>query len=173
MTRKIKLDRPTKPEATLKSGYLGATAKGIIEVVVNEIKVAEATQRKLVSAHVDKLASSFSRAALGIPLLNFIDGAYLAVDGQHRVAVMKKLGFGREKILCEVWEGMTTPQMAAAFLERNANRNVASFDKFRIGCEAGQERELQIYLMASDRQLRITRIDPLRHDPWPRPALEP
>jgi len=87
-----------------------------------------------VEARVEK----FDPDKLGVPVVSKRDdGRYACLDGQNRIELCRRAGFGDSKIECQVFHGLTTAQEAALFLGRNDSRQVGTFHKFAARITAG------------------------------------
>lgn len=115
-------------------------------VRIGDIRVPEAgvCQRPFSKAHGDDYASNLDLHKLGIPTLNYRDGVYWAIDGQHRVYALIQNGFEADVLECEVFEGLTDSEAANIFLGRNGGLHVTPFSKFLVSCTAGYEAESDI-----------------------------
>lgn len=110
-------------------------------VLVSEINIDPMAQRKLcvpwVKAHIDH----FDVDQLGYIVVNLRDdGKLYAVDGQHRVMLMREVGWGDQLIHAEVFSGLSQQEEAELFNARNDRRAVKRFDRFRISVTAGDPR---------------------------------
>jgi hypothetical protein len=108
---------------------------------VSDLKIEAAAQRKLrpgwVSAHVpifDAEKLGFIVVAIAVE-----DGFPYITDGQHRVALLRRVGWGDQLVQCEVYEGLDQSERAALFLARNDVIPVRAFDKFATRITAGDE----------------------------------
>lgn len=125
-------------------------------VNVAEIKVDENAQRKLNKNFVAKLAPDFDPEKLGYPVLNKReDGSFYVIDGQHRVELMRVVGWGDQALQCEVYEGLTLEEEAAVFLDRNRRLNIRTFDKFRIRITKGDAVACDIDRIVRAQGLRV------------------
>jgi hypothetical protein len=109
-------------------------------VAVSEMRIDAEAQRRLdpnwVKAHVSK----FDPEQLGYIVVNRrSDGHYYVIDGQHRVELLRAVGWGDQQIQCECFDGQTQPQEAALFLRRNDRKSVRPYDKFRVAVTAGED----------------------------------
>lgn len=87
-----------------------------------------------VEARVEK----FDPDKLGVPVVSKRDdGRYACLDGQNRIELCRRAGYGDSKIECQVFHGLTTAQEAALFLGRNDSRQVGTFHKFAARITAG------------------------------------
>lgn len=103
---------------------------------------APKAQRDFQPAWANDLASNFNLEGMGFPVVSIRDNVSYIVDGQHRIAALRIVGFGPEDtIQCEVYEGLTEEAEAELFLERNNIKSVAALDKFRNALHAGRDIE--------------------------------
>jgi hypothetical protein len=94
---------------------------------------------------------------LGHPVINFRDGIYWVVDGQHRVYALRQCGFENDVLDCDVYTNLTDSEMADLFLGLDDRRAISPYDKFFISCTAGYVREREIRQMVEDLGLKIQR----------------
>ena len=107
-------------------------------VSVQELNVDPEAQRKLSMTWVKARIPVFDVDALGYIVVNKRSGGKTyVVDGQHRVELMRSVGWGDQKIHAEIFEGLSQAQEAELFNERNDRKAVRRFDKFRIAVTAG------------------------------------
>lgn len=132
-------------------------ASKIRPVPIAEMRVPPAlvTQRPFIQAHGDKLSANLELEKLGYPVINFRDGIYWILDGQHRVHALKENGFGAERLDCEVYEGLTDAEMADVFLGRDDRKAVNPYAKFHIGCTAEYELETSVRRVVESNHLKI------------------
>lgn len=113
-------------------------------VALGKMQVSELAQREVRDYRVDALVSSFDPDRLGHPVLNFRSGRYFIMDGQHRIAAVKRwIGAGWEDstIECQVFRGLSESDEAEMFLRLNDTLNVSAFDKFKKAVAAGRPTE--------------------------------
>jgi hypothetical protein len=116
------------------------------------------TQREFRQSHGDHLASELDLDKLGYPIINFRDGNYWVLDGQHRLYALKQNGFdGNDVLDCEVYEGLSDAEMAEIFLGRDARRAISPYDKFHVACTAGRQRESDVRRTVEANGLKIGR----------------
>lgn len=126
-------------------------------VRIGDMKVSPKAQREFRPNHAADLAGRFNLDAIGYPVVDHRDGAYWIVDGQHRVAALKMVGFtADDQIECEVFEGLTESQEADVFLHRDSRKKVGTFDGFRIAVVAGRGDEVQIKRIVERAGLKIS-----------------
>ena len=84
-------------------------------------------------------AADFDIDSFGFPVVCRVEGVDWLVDGQHRVYAIQKCGqaTSTDKIECEVYEGLTMPEMARMFLGRNRSTPVSAFGALRSGSHRG------------------------------------
>lgn len=127
------------------------------QVLVSDLNIDPNAQRKLsmpwVNAHVDE----FDVDQLGYIVINIrADGAPYVVDGQHRVELMRAVGWGDQRIHAEIFRGLSVAEEAELFNARNDRRAVRKFDHFRISITAGDHRATEINNIVSAAGLSIT-----------------
>lgn len=78
-----------------------------------------------------KLSEGFNPEGIGVPIVSRRnDGTYVWLDGQNRGELMRRAGWGDQKIQCRVFYGLTLAQEASLFLVHNDNRRVMPIHKF-------------------------------------------
>lgn len=107
-------------------------------VPLGELQVDPDAQRRLSMSWVKEHTADFDVDQLGYIVVNKRpSGKYFIVDGQHRVMLMREVGWGDQKIHAECFEGLTQAQEADLFIARNDRRAVQPYDKFRVAVTAG------------------------------------
>lgn len=124
-------------------------------VPIAEMKVSPKAQREFKEGHAAEFAADFDLEALGFPVVSLRDGNYYIVDGQHRVAALKMIGWGDQSIQCEVYEGLNEAEEARLFLRRDKRRAIQAFDRFRIGVVGELEDEMDINRIVQGCGLRV------------------
>lgn len=114
------------------------------------------TQRKFSKAQAEEYAANLDLDKLGIPIVNFREGVYWILDGQHRIWALKANGFENDRIECEVYEGLTDAEMADIFLGRDDRRAINPFEKFHVACTAERSRETDIRRTVESQGLKIS-----------------
>lgn len=113
-------------------------------VPIAQMRVSPLAQRELNPARVDRIAANFDPEDVGTPTVSRRDDHYYIIDGQHRIAAMKEIGWEDQQIQCWVYEGMTEDQEAERFLKLNDTLVVNAMSKFKVSVHAGRERESDI-----------------------------
>jgi hypothetical protein len=120
------VSRPSKNSSTF----------GMINL--QDLHVDPDVQRKMNPGWVKAHISVFDVDRLGYIVVNKrANGKYHVVDGQHRVELMRTIGWGDQKIHAEIFESLTKAQEAELFIARNDRKAVRKFDKFRVSVTAG------------------------------------
>jgi len=119
-----------------------ATAQTIRLLPVGELQVG-GYQRPTNTAQVEKIAAHFDEAKLGLPIVSARDGQYHLLDGAHRVAALRKIGYTHA--LCIVLTGLSYQDEAEYFRTQNHNsRPLTKYNLFKAGLESGDELCVQI-----------------------------
>lgn len=129
--------------ATVGDGKVSRVAR-LMWVPIAEMKGNPAAQREFKESQAEKYAANFDFEGMGFPVLNHRDGNWYIVDGQHRIAALKLIGYADQKVQCECFEGLTEAQEADLFLTRDDRRKVDSFERFHIAVTAGREVESDV-----------------------------
>lgn len=125
-------------------------------VPIGLMRVSPLAQRELNRARVDKIASQFDPEQVGIPTVNKRGGSYFIIDGQHRVEAMREIGWGDQQIQCQVYDGLTEAEEAEKFLKLNDVLAVSAFARFKVGVQAGRERECDIDRIVRSQECVVT-----------------
>jgi hypothetical protein len=145
----------TNPTPQTANGKVQRQAKRRM-VPLDQIKVNEQAQRELNPSWVDYLVAHADLEQLGLPTVNWRDGSWWCVDGQHRIAMLRELGFTDEKIECHAYENLTSEQEAEVFLKLNTTLTVAALPKFRAAVHAGRPVEADIDRIVRSVNLIVT-----------------
>lgn len=135
-------------------------ASKVRPVPVSEMRVppAEVTQRHFKQSQAERYAADFDIDRLGIPVVNRRDGVYWLLDGQHRIAALKMFFKPQDpgSIDCEVYEDLTDAEAADIFLGRDDRRPISQYEKFRVACTAGHQRETDILRTVEVNGLKVS-----------------
>lgn len=119
-----------------------ATNQTIRLLSVGELQVG-GYQRPTNNAQVEKIAAHFDEAKLGLPIVSARDGQYHLLDGAHRVAALRKIGYTHA--MCVVLTGLSYQDEAEYFRTQNLNsRPLTKYNLFKAGLESGDELCVQI-----------------------------
>lgn len=128
-----------------------------VPIKLMKVPPALVTQREFRQWHGDHLAANLDLNKLGFPIVNWRDGIYWILDGQHRVYALRQNGFENDVLDCEVYEDLSDPEMADIFLGRDDRRAISAFDKFFVSCTAEYRRETGIRRAVEAQGVRIGR----------------
>lgn len=119
-----------------------ATNQTILQLPIGMLQVG-GYQRPTNTAQVDKIAAHFDEAKLGLPIVSERDGQYHLLDGAHRVAALRKIGYTHAK--CLVLTGLSYQDEAEYFRTQNQNsRPLTRYNQYKAGLESGNEQCVQI-----------------------------
>lgn len=128
-----------------KAAAIAKNASRFQMVPISELHVDPEAQRKVSQAWVKAHVPVFDVDQLGYIVVNRrSDGRLYVVDGQHRVELMRAVGWGDQTIHAEMFDGLTQAEEAELFNARNERRSVRVYDKFRISVTAGDEEAVDI-----------------------------
>lgn len=81
---------------------------------------AQDYQRLIKASHVKKIADNFNPLKFGEPIINYRDGFYYVVDGQHRIAALAYMNDGEPvDVKCTVFYDMTYKEEANYYSEQD------------------------------------------------------
>lgn len=130
---------------------------GLLRIDTLRRSPAGLTQRRFDKAQAERYAAALDLDALGRPVINIRDGIPWIVDGQHRIEALKIVGFGEDKIECEIFEDLTDREQAALFLHIDQRRAINQFEKFLVACTAEYPAELGIRRAVESQGLKVSR----------------
>lgn len=114
-------------------------------VQIAALNVDPHAQRPVSTGWVKARVHSFDPDQVGYILVNKrANGKHYVVDGQHRVELMRAIGWADQNIPAELFDGLTQAQEAALFNARNDRKAVTKYDRFRISVTAGDEQACDI-----------------------------
>ena len=98
-------------------------------------------QRPTNTAQVEKIAARFDEAKLGLPIVSERGGQYHLLDGAHRAAALRKLGYTHA--MCIVLTGLTYADEAEYF--RTQNQNTRQLTRYGRYCTQTRESRIRWY----------------------------
>jgi hypothetical protein len=114
-----------------------ATEQTIKTLPVGEL-LTGGYQRPTNTAQVDKIVAGFDEAKLGMLVVSERDGKHHLLDGAHRTAALRKIGYTHAK--CIVLTGLTYQDEAEYFRTQNQNsRPLTKYNLFKAGLESRDE----------------------------------
>lgn len=116
-------------------------------------------QRDLKEHKVNKIASEFDPALVGVPVISKrASDELVIIDGQHRMFAQVQAGRGEMAILCEVHSGLTRAEEAALFHALNTRRSgIGAHDAWRSLLAAKDPIAMEIKGILDALGLRISR----------------
>lgn len=118
-------------------------------LTANQLDVDPHVQRRLNEMRVNKIASDFHEAALGVLIVSARTTGdpsrtyrYVVLDGQTRLEAIRKFtGTADTKmpVVCQVFYNLTRAEEAEIFIEHNDRAAVRKIDLFRLALVAGHE----------------------------------
>lgn len=126
-------------------------------VKVADCKIDPSVQRPENPRLSARIAAEFDLDKLGIPVLNKRGGAYWIVDGQHRLAALRLMGWADMQIECEVFDDLAHAKEAELFLGRNDRIKVRVVDSYFVALEAGREPQRSVDRCVRTQGLAVSR----------------
>jgi hypothetical protein len=113
---------------------------------ISDLSVDSYVQRTYNSGHAEDLANKWDPQKIGIFKVSRREsGGLWVLDGQHRMAALRKRGEEDAKVFALVYEGLTKPEEAKIFLRDNVeNRKPNTVDIFRIEVAAEVPQAVEI-----------------------------
>lgn len=145
----------TSPDST--NGRIGRDAR-LKLVPIEQMQVSPLAQREINQARVDYIAANLDIEQLGTLTVNYRDGHYYVIDGNHRRMALIQHGYGDQKIQCWTYDGLTEEEEAEKFLKLNDVLVVQAMDRFRVGVVAGREKECDIDRIVRAQGLVVSRL---------------
>ena len=131
------------------------TAQRIEHVALNQI-VPGPYQRQTHPTQVANIVKSFDESKLGMLTVSQRDGKYVLVDGNHRLSVLRTLGYTHTP--CLVLSGLTCADEANFFrMQDKDKRFLKPIDFFKAGLIAGDEKCLKINEIIKANGLQISK----------------
>ena len=86
-------------------------------IPIADMRVSTHAQRDLNESRVNKIVATLDLEQIGTPTVNWRDGHWWLIDGQHRVEALRRFGFGDDKLQCWTYEELTEQEEAEPPLE--------------------------------------------------------
>lgn len=116
---------------------------------VSELLVDSAYQRTLNKERVDRIVKEFNPRQFGYLKISRRDGQYYVIDGQHRLAAAKILGY--TSLPCNMCEGLSQQTEADDFRFQHENMSrIHTRDQFRAALTANDEESVNIAQIAAN-----------------------
>lgn len=143
----------TKPNSTNRAertGHIGWVPIGKMKAVLGFQEV------RYKQAWVDALAADFDLDQLGVPVVSRRDGHYQIIDGQHRIAALRAIGFGPEQqIECWVYTDLDEAEEAYRFIKANDKLGMKAYPLFVAALTAGLPEETDVARIVSGCHLSV------------------
>ena len=103
-----------------------------------------AYQRPVDEKEVDRLIRDWDERLLDPVIVSFRDGKFYVIDGQHRIAAMRKMNNGSEVMaVCKVYSGLTYEQEAdLCYKLDKAKRRLSLSQSTNALAESGTDAEI-------------------------------
>lgn len=129
----------------------------MMKIAAQDIHVDPTVQRKLIPARVRAIADHMDIDALGVFTVSDRGaGNYVALDGQHRLVAMERVGIGEWEVDCKVYVGLSVEQEAAIFRRLNNTRRITAWDDFSKGLIEGDSECVAINNICEQHGLKVT-----------------
>lgn len=126
-------------------------------IPIADMRVSTHAQRDLNESRVNKIVATLDLEQIGTPTVNWRDGHWWLIDGQHRVEALRRFGFDDDKIQCWTYEELTEQEEAAKFRQLNDQLQVDAFAKFKVGVTAESPEECDINRIVLAQGLVVSR----------------
>lgn len=115
-------------------------------VPISKTKVNLVAQREFREHWANQIFANFDPDKMQTPHVNFRDGHFYIMDGQHTMAALKRwLGSWEDQyVQCWVYRNLSETEEAEMYLSLNTRKGADAFQKFRIAVRAGRETETSI-----------------------------
>lgn len=111
-----------------------------MELRVNQLEIDQRTQRSIRPGFVKELVADFDPDLFQDIVVSARGGKYYIIDGQHRVAALREMGWGDQLIPCLVLDDLSLAEEARLFEGYASRRQPTPYDRFRIAL-VGEGRE--------------------------------
>ena len=120
-------------------------------------QIAPAPYQRLTNPNqVGLIVKEFDEAKLGVLIVSLRDGNYYLLDGAHRIASLRTLGYTHA--YCMVLTGMTFADEAEYFRQQNKNKRLLlPFDYFKAGLISGDKKCIHINEIVGANGLEIAK----------------
>ena len=115
-------------------------------LVVDDLQVDQRYQRDLSEVQVRKIVKDFDPDAFGVITVSSRgSGGMFVVDGQHRLAALRHMGWGAQRVPCIVYRSLTLEDEAKVFyLPQTTRKYMTPAQKFRARLIAGEPNAIAI-----------------------------
>ena len=152
----------TKYEDSLRAYY--NTQCTHLTIKSNKLISTQAYQRYIKEKHVKEIADKFEVYRFGEPVVNYRDGNYYLVDGQHRIAVLIYMNGGEPvDVKCTVFYDMTYQEEADYFAKQDdGHMRQSGYGRIFASKEAGNPTAVGFMSANESLGLRVSDDDEFR-----------
>lgn len=123
---------------------------------INTLIIDPTIQRPLDEKRAQRIADGFDADAFGIiHVSQREDGSRIIVDGQHRVAGVRLLGWIDQRVECKVYSGISRAEEARLFVKLNESVKVQPIPKFNARVVANERVAVAIQRILADNHWRV------------------
>lgn len=125
------------------------------ELEVSKLMIDPTVQGALQGKRVEKIISDFREDQVGILIVSRRkNGQLVVLDGFHRSTALKRLGI--ERVMCQVYEGLTLKEEAEKYLYLNKERKQPrAVDDYKVSLVAGDETILAIQNILEQFEVKV------------------
>lgn len=124
----------------------------------DDLVIDKEYQRKLNQSRVERIAAEFDVNLMDPPLISRRDGVNLVVDGQHRIAAIRKLGLFDMYVECRYHDDWTQEIEARVFIKQQGkSQGIGCYDAFRAEKVAKDEASAEVRRIIKDAGLSVDR----------------
>jgi len=115
-------------------------------------------QRPLHQPSVSRIAREFDPDVLGsLSVSRRADGSCWVIDGNHRLAAVREMGWGDQNVPCVVYTNLSYEDEARLFAAwQRTRRTLSPLDVFRAEVEANDPKAMELLAVISDYGIRVT-----------------
>lgn len=112
---------------------------------VRDLRIDPSYQRNLRDAHVRNIVANFDPYLLD-PLVvsRRADGSTWVMDGQHRTAALREMGYDDQRVPCMVFRNLTLAQESRRFNTQDVRKPLNALERFRARLIEGQSAEMAV-----------------------------
>lgn len=129
----------------------------IMMIRVGHLLIDPNGQRGQVETRIAAICADWNPRAFGALYVSHREGHFFVIDGQQRLAAVKRMWGDETDVPCLVVDSSSIAQEAADFVDFNGGRSaVNALDTFRISLEGNDRENWAIYSVVTDLGLEIS-----------------
>lgn len=115
-------------------------------LVVDDLQIDPRYQRDLSELQVRKITKNFDPDAFGvITISSRVPGGLFVVDGQHRIAALRQMGWGQQRVPCIVYRNLSLEDEAKVFyLPQTTRKYMTPGQRFRARLVANEPTAIEL-----------------------------